>query len=184
MKIIKTETINGTRYLSFNKTDYVDRSGKIKTWVWAQRPNSTRAVVIAATLGDNLVLIKEFRVPVGGYVYELPAGLVDPGESPETAARREFNEETGLTITKLLRPVSPAIFNCPGLSDEAVYMVFGEASGAISNSKHESSEDIDILLYSRAAVQMLLYDAAHDTSIMIGAKAYLVFLHFIAYGKV
>jgi len=156
----------------------------MKEWSWAQRPNGIRAVVVAATLEKKLVLIKEFRVPLNGYIYELPAGLVDPGESPEDAARREFHEETGLTITKLLHPISPALVNSPGLSDESIHMVFAEASGTVDTSKHEGSEDIEVLVYSQAAVQKLVEDAMKDPTILIGAKAYFVFLKFIMCGAV
>jgi ADP-ribose pyrophosphatase len=178
MQVHDTKIIHSTRFMSFNSTRYSDRNGVMKEWSWAQRPNGIRAVVVAATLEKKLVLIKEFRVPLNGYIYELPAGLVDAGESPETAARREFHEETGLTITKLIRPVSPAIINSPGLSDEAIHMVFAEASGTVDTSKNEGSEDIEVLVYSRAAVQQLLEDAMNDTTIMIGAKAYFVFNKF------
>ena len=48
---------------------------------------------------DRLVLIRQFRYPVNGYVYEFPAGLVEPGEDMLEAGIREMFEETGLTFT-------------------------------------------------------------------------------------
>lgn len=178
MRILRTNKIATSKYLDFNETEYEDRCGKIKKWVWAQRPDNTSAVVIAATVGDNLVLIKEYRVPLGGYIYELPAGLIDPRETPTEAGIREFHEETGLTILKVSE-VSPLVCNSPGLSDESVVLMFAEASGTPNEAKHEASEDIEIMLYSRAAVQ----DLMADPDVKIGAKAYLVFRHFVKYGK-
>ena len=48
---------------------------------------------------DRVVLIRQFRFPVNDFVYEFPAGLVDPGVSLLTAGIREMKEETGLTLT-------------------------------------------------------------------------------------
>jgi ADP-ribose pyrophosphatase len=183
MKIIKTETMLGTKYLSFNKTDYADRSGKIKTWIWAQRPGGTKAVVIAATLGDCLVMIREFRIPVGDYVWELPAGLVDPGEDPVEAGRREFQEETGLGIEEVIR-VSPAAYSSPGLSDEATYLMFARAVKISENvqeaKKLGSSEDIETLYVTKEAAQ----DLINNPDIKIGTRAYLVLLSFVAHGTI
>ena len=55
------------------------------------------AVVIIATneTGDKLLVNKEFRLAVGDWVYNFPAGLIDPGEKPQESARRELWEETG-----------------------------------------------------------------------------------------
>jgi ADP-ribose pyrophosphatase len=178
VRIIETNKIATSKYLDFNETEYEDRCGKIKKWTWAQRPGNTSAVVVAATVGDNLVLIKEYRVPLGGYIYELPAGLIDPNESPKEAGIREFHEETGLTITKVLE-ISSLVCNSPGLSDESAIFMFAEASGSPSEAKHEASEDIEVLAYSRAAVQYLM----RDPDVKIGAKAYLVFREFVKYGK-
>ena len=58
-------------------------------------------VVICGVWGeaqDRVVLIRQFRYPLNGYVYEFPAGLVEPGESLVSAGVREMYEETGLTL--------------------------------------------------------------------------------------
>ena len=48
---------------------------------------------------DKIVMIRQYRYPLDDYLYELPAGLIDEGETPEEAAIREMMEETGLTFT-------------------------------------------------------------------------------------
>jgi ADP-ribose pyrophosphatase len=179
MYISSTDTLLSKKFLNFQETVYEDRHGKEKRWNWVQRPGNQDAIVIAATVDDKLVLIKEFRVPLRGYVYELPAGLIDPFESAQESGIREFHEETGLIITRVLG-ISPLVYNSPGLTNEAVFLMFAEAEGTVSDSSNQSSEDITTMTYSRAAVQ----DLMNDPSVRIGAKAYLVFRDFVKYGKI
>lgn len=47
---------------------------------------------------EKILLNKEYRMSVGGFVYNFPAGLIDDGETPEQAARRELKEETDLIL--------------------------------------------------------------------------------------
>jgi ADP-ribose pyrophosphatase len=74
---------------------------RVGHWEYARRTNSPGAVVIVPLTDDGrLVLIEQFRIPVQCRVVELPAGLIgdshaDQGETIESAARRELEEETG-----------------------------------------------------------------------------------------
>ncbi len=76
-------------------------------WEYAQRTNSSGAVVVVPVTGDGcLVLIEQYRIPVHARVIELPAGLVgdehdDAEETIESAARRELLEETGFQARDL-----------------------------------------------------------------------------------
>jgi ADP-ribose pyrophosphatase len=67
--------------------------------------------VVARTREDRIVLVKQHRPVVGHDVVELPSGHVDPGETPEAAARRELTEETGMIATdmELLGVLSPDV---------------------------------------------------------------------------
>ena len=85
------------RYLSL-----LERDG----WEFASRSNASGVVVLVPVTGQGeIVLVEQFRKPVGKNVVELPAGLVgdheDPDESVLSAARRELEEETGLSGIKL-----------------------------------------------------------------------------------
>ncbi len=86
------------------------------------------AVVATLTGGEELrpriVLVSQFRPPTCDYALELPAGLVDAGESPGEAALRELREETGFHGS-LLR-LSPAVFSDPGLSNANMHYAFIE----------------------------------------------------------
>lgn len=159
MKIESVEKLIGYRHLNMYAISYYDRSGRRRAWYMASRNDpplcvSGRfaipdAVVIVALHKESskLVLIKEFRVPLGGYQYGFPAGLVDDGEALEAACSRELHEETGLSVVRLIKS-SPPVYSSSGMTDESVAMVYVECSGEISNTANSSSEDIHPFLVS------------------------------------
>jgi ADP-ribose pyrophosphatase len=188
--ILNKQKIAETRYLDLVTTSYQDKNGKISNWVSAERPNSQNAVVIVALIQNEqnyplLVVTKEYRVPIQGYEIGLPAGLIDPGQSIEETATRELKEETGLDVIRFIRPVTPFVFNSPGMTSEAVSYAFVEATGYMTQDNLQASEDIETFLYSRAEVAQLLKDAMDPgNNLLIGAKAWLVFERFVKYGDI
>ncbi|XP_050659240.1 ADP-sugar pyrophosphatase isoform X1 [Macaca thibetana thibetana] len=70
---------------------------------------------------ECIVLVKQFRPPMGGYCIEFPAGLIDDGETPEAAALRELEEETGYKGD--VAECSPAVCMDPGLSNCTTHIV-------------------------------------------------------------
>ena len=67
-----------------------------------------------------VVLIRQYRYAAGGFVWEVPAGKLDPGEAPETCAARELEEETGYRAGRL-RHLS-TIHTTPGFTDEVIHL--------------------------------------------------------------
>lgn len=68
----------------------------------------------------ELVLIRQFRHAADGYIWEIPAGRLDPGEPPEACARRELEEEAGLAALEIRRLTT--IFTTPGFTDERIHL--------------------------------------------------------------
>lgn len=79
-----------------------------------------QSVAVVPLLGREVILIRQFRAPVGGWVLEIPAGRVEPGESLEEAATRELIEEVGYRPRRLERLVS--LYMSPGYSDEVLHI--------------------------------------------------------------
>ena len=79
-----------------------------------------QSVAVVPLLGREVILIRQFRAPVGGWVLEIPAGRVEPGESLEEAVTRELIEEVGYRPRRLERLVS--LYMSPGYSDEVLHI--------------------------------------------------------------
>ena len=146
---------------------------KIKT-----RKNTPDGVIIYSVYGekkDQVVLIRQYRYTIGDYIYECPAGLVEPGEDFKTGAIREMLEETGLTFQPIT--VDPAYekpyFTTVGLTDESCATVYGYASGKISAEAQEDTEEIQVVLADKDEVRRILRE--ENVAIMC---AYMM-MHFL-----
>jgi ADP-ribose pyrophosphatase len=68
----------------------------------------------------RVLLIRQFRHAADGFIYEVPAGRLDPGESPEACAARELEEEAGMRAERIERLTT--IFTTPGFTDEKIHL--------------------------------------------------------------
>jgi ADP-ribose pyrophosphatase len=73
-------------------------------------------VLIAQPSPHSVVLIRQFRYAINRWIWELPAGSIEPGEAPRHAVRRECEEEIGLTPRRITR--AGALYPTPGFCDE------------------------------------------------------------------
>jgi ADP-ribose pyrophosphatase len=179
MHIQKIEQITREKWLNLYAATF-EHNGHSGRWLFASRkpqPNIERrgdAVVIVPVLRQTnepprLVMVKEFRVPVGDYLFAFPAGLLEPGESVEDTARRELLEETGLEVTAVKRVTQP-LYSSSGMTDEAVAMAFVDARARPETKpKLDASEDLQVVLLDFAAVCRL----CDDRSARIDAKAWM-----------
>lgn len=135
--------------------------------------NSADAVAIFALHGDKIVLIRQFRYPVGDYIYELPAGLIDGNETIYEAAKREMFEETGLSfVPKVSYLEGSPFFSSPGMTDETCSIVFGECFGEPTIANQEASEDIQVVLADEAECRRILMEEKLDmrTALLLLSK--------------
>lgn len=126
------------------------------------RLNQPDGVMIYAVCRDcpnRVVLVRQFRYPLNDYVYEMPAGLLEAGESVEKTALREFKEETGMDLElfeggdeALRRP----FYTTVGMTDESVSIVYGYALGKPDGRYRESTEDMEVVLADREEAKRIL----------------------------
>ena len=99
------------------------------------------AAVVPVDEEGRAVLIRQYRHATAGYLLEVPAGTLDPGEAPEACALREVEEETGLRAARLT-PLG-WIWTTPGFTDERIWLYL--ATGLTpTRSAHESDEVITV----------------------------------------
>ena len=178
------------RFLNYYELEAVHRDGSVSPYYMASRAkdvsllkavthmNKPDGVILYGVYGeqkDKVVLIRQYRYPLGDYVYEFPAGLVEEGEEMGAAGIREMYEETGLTFTPVdAGSYSRPFFTTIGITDESCGTVFGYCSGEPTSAHEEASEEIQVILADRAEARRILRE--ENVAIMC---AYML-MHFIA----
>ncbi|KQT32982.1 NUDIX hydrolase [Sphingomonas sp. Leaf412] len=123
-------------------------------WEYAARARDiTAAVILAITDADEVILVEQYRVPLGCRTIEMPAGLVgdeDPGEALEDAAARELEEETGYRAARIERLGQFA--SSPGMTSETFTFVRAHGLTRVGDGGGHEGEDITVHLVPRADV--------------------------------
>lgn len=182
MKVLNCLRLTTLKWLNMYRAEYLTKDDQKHSWLFVSRKKnpledkSADAVVIVPFVGkDHIVLIRQFRIPVNGYVYELPAGIIDEGEDAFSAACREIKEETGMEIVDpiLTQDGSRGFYNSAGLTDESVSFVFAKVEGEPTTKDNEGTEEIEVLVLDREQVAKMLYD-----NINFSAKCWLILKAF------
>jgi ADP-ribose pyrophosphatase len=118
--------------------------------------------------GDDpqVLLIKQYRYAAEQYMYEIPAGRLDPGETPEQCARRELREETGCEAVKVESLTT--IYTTPGFTDERIhlFMASGLTAGD-ANREHDEFIEIEQMTISNA-LRMIQEGRISDGKTVVG----------------
>lgn len=102
--------------------------------------------------GAGVILLRQYRYAADGFIWEVPAGKLDAGETPEACARRELEEEAGVRARHL--HFLTTVFTTPGFTDEVIHL-FLAAGLDEGETRHEGSEFIEChRMPLRRALQM------------------------------
>lgn len=153
-------------------------------WEWVERTHtSAAAVIVAITEQRQLLLVEQYRIPLGRRVIELPAGLVgdlaeNKQECLEEAARRELLEETGYeagSIEFLLEGPTT-----PGLANEVYTLLLARNVRKVAPGGGDATEDIQVHVVPLDEVAAWL-EANRREGIMISPKIYSALYFAIRY---
>ena len=172
-KYTAVRKLTDNRFLNLYEMDALTNTGAPFNYYFASRNSEEKLPLLTGKLCSNgiviypiwkrnpekIVMLRQYRYPLDTWLYELPAGLIDEGETASEAAVREMKEETGLTFTpyeggnpSFRRPV----YLGAGLTDETSTPVFGYADGEISGRFRESTESIEVLLVDKKEAARIL----------------------------
>lgn len=117
----------------------------------------------------QVLLLRQYRYAAGGYIYEVPAGRLDDGESPAACAVRELKEETGCTAATMEPLYTMA--TTPGFTDEVIH-VFMATGLEHGEAKREPDEFVDVVIMRLAEALELV-----RTGAIIDAKTALSLMY-------
>jgi 8-oxo-dGTP pyrophosphatase MutT (NUDIX family) len=124
------------------------------------------AAIVALNDLKQVCLLRQYRYVGGGWIWELPAGKLEPAEPPQETARRELTEEAGVVATDWVSLGS--ILSSPGVFSEVIHLYLAQGLSA-ARSELEDSEVIEVHWLSfRQACDMALSGELRDAKTVIG----------------
>lgn len=144
-------------------------------WEYVSRTGSTNAVVVLAEHDGKVILVEQYRVPVGGRCLELPAGLVgdeDEHATVEDTAIKELEEETGFTCERVERLGD--FHSSPGMVAESFTLVRADGVRKIGDGGGTEHEDIIVHLVEREDIAAFVRQR-RDAGVAIDVKLLLFF---------
>lgn len=163
MKLKSFEKCYDGKHLKAYKLTYENKVGKDKVYEMVSRNDLNTAYEVASKVNGiaivgfykgKMLLLKEFRMAVNSFIYNLCAGKIEDGETYEECANRELYEETGLKIKKIIDVLEPC-YSAVAISDIKTRLVFVSLYGEISDHTSEN-EEIIAGLYSKEEVAHML----------------------------
>ena len=154
MKYKSIRKVHEGKFITRYDVDYVTEEGRGKTYEMISRnPNiqtleelqnkAPDSVILILTdeNGERILVNREYRLAMARWIYNFPAGLIDPGETPEESAKRELWEETGLSLTRIDDTLDNS-YGAVGFSNERNVCIFGTAAGEFRKSSSDAEEII------------------------------------------
>jgi len=123
--------------------------------VWGEYLVHPGAVAVLALVDGAVLLVRQFRPALGRWTLEVPAGTLEPGESPEQAAVREMVEETGYEPLRLVHLLD--FYPSPGVSNEVIRLYFTDEARYVGVSGRDEGEvDMEVVkVPPREALRMV-----------------------------
>ncbi len=125
-------------------------------------------VAVVAEADSDILFVRQFRIAISESMIELPAGILEPGDTPAKRAAVELHEETGYAATNLT--LLGRFFVSPGYTGEAIHLFHATGLTHVGQQL-EADERLDLLRLPRAAVRAMLDEGAFvDAKTIIGLQ--------------
>ena len=167
MKYQGIKKIHEGKFITRYDVDYITAEGHAKTYEMISRNKNIETLsdlqnrkadsvvmILTDESGERILVSREYRMAMAQWIYNFPAGLIDPGETPEESAKRELWEETGLELVRI-DDVLDNSYSAIGFSNERNVCVFGVAKGEFRKSTSDA-EEILPGWYTREEIKKLL----------------------------
>lgn len=148
----ETGKIGGTRVyhgriISVDLDEVRFPDGSTGTLEMIRHPGASAVVPLLGDPGDDpeVLLIRQYRYAADQFLYEIPAGRLDPGETPADCARRELQEETGFTAERVEHVFT--MYTTPGFTDEKIHLFV--ATGLVAGQAHREADEFMELVPTR-----------------------------------
>lgn len=181
MEFLGMEKVKDGKYLKNYELTYLNKAGREKKYEIVSRSEISgpdtlgkrvSGVSIVAYYKDKLLLLREFRMGVNRYIYNLCAGMIEEGESMEECIQRELYEETGLSVKKI-RMVLPPSFAAVAFSDVKTQIAFVDVEGDFEDHTSDN-EQIDAKFYTKEEVRELLETEEFSSRAQMAAYFFMI----------
>lgn len=143
VSITSSEYIQRHQYFTARKDGYITPDGKtVDPYFVVELPVS--ACAMAITADNEVIMVQQYRHPIGIELLELPGGFIDANETPEQAIARELLEETGYAFSDIIRLGITAAN--PGVLNNYTYMFLATGGKKVSDQQLDANEEIAIHL--------------------------------------
>ena len=186
-KPVKVEKMTDSRFLNMFRVTFKGDKGEIKYEMVTrnQLPEVIKPSVVAdavniipySYVGDKTILhvIREFRYPVGEYIYAVPAGLIEKGEDALESAKREIQEEIGGKVINIERSET-ASYSSAGMTDEKIETFEAEVefkNGKLGKQELDENEKIDVISLPMEDVEQLLDRGKWGLKDKLGLRSFI-----------
>ncbi|MCK4909396.1 MAG: NUDIX hydrolase, partial [Planctomycetes bacterium] len=138
---------------------------------WEMVEHNGAATILPVLPDRRVILVQQYRYPIRKSIWELPAGRIEPGETPMACAQREIKEEIGLTARRMTKLIS--FYSTPGFTNEKIHIFLARGLKP-ARATPDPDEDIRTGCFTaREIKQMINQKRIVDAKTLIGLTLWL-----------